>query len=502
MTARSRETDVIVVGAGPVGLMLAGELRLAGARVTVLEKLAAPTGESRASQLSARTMEIFDQRGLLSLLDPPEREERGHFGGLPLPVTGLDSEYAGHWKIPQYRTEAALQQWATGLGARLLRGHELTGLAAGEHGVDAVASNGGGPVRLRAAYLAGCDGGDSTVRRLAGFGSDGHDAELELLRADVSGVSIPDRRFQRLEHGLAIAATRDGVTRVMMHEYGRAATARAGAPSFAEIAGTWTRITGEDLSGGSLIWADAFGDASWLATGYRRGRMLLAGDAAHRMMPIGGQALNTGLQDAANLGWKLGAQVRGWAPPGLLDSYHTERHPAAGRVLANVEAQKLLLLGGQRADAVRHVFGELLGLGSARRHLAAMVSGLDVRHPGGVGGHPLAGTRMPSRTLQTAAGPARVTALLRPGRGMLLDCTGGQELQAAAAPWRDRVDAVMAMPTAGGPAPGFRAALLRPDGHIAWVDGDAQGLREALQRWFGAPATRGAPVTREKEERR
>jgi 2-polyprenyl-6-methoxyphenol hydroxylase-like FAD-dependent oxidoreductase len=498
MAMQRKETDVIVVGAGPVGLLLAGELRLAGVGVTVIDKLAAPTGESRASQLNARTMEIFDQRGLLGWLAAPEREERGHFGGLPLPVSGLDSSYAGHWKIPQYRTEAALQRWATELGAELLRGHELAGLEVTGDRVEALARTAAGELRLVAGYLAGCDGEDSTVRRLGGFGFAGHDAGAELLRADVSGVDIPDRRFERLERGLAIAATRGGVTRVMMHRFGRPAIARTGPPDFGEIAATWAEITGEDLRGGKLIWADAFGDTCRQATQYRRGRLLLAGDAAHRMMPVGGQALNLGLQDAANLGWKLAAQVNGWAPPGLLDSYHTERHPVGARVLANVEAQKLLLLGDEHTDAVRQVVRELLDIDSGRRHLAEMVSGLDVRYSPGRDGHPLLGARMPGRTLRMAGHTAAVAALLRPARGVLVDCTGGsprtEPLRAAAAPWRERVDTVLATPAGDGPPLGFDAALLRPDGHIAWVDGDVAGLREALERWFGLPVAVTAGV--------
>lgn len=491
MDSHRTDTDVIVAGAGPAGLMLAGELRLAGADVIVLDKLPVPMGESRASQLSARTMEIFDQRGLLGILDQPEREDRGHFGGLPLRME-VDSAYSGHWKLPQYRTEAALGQWSAGLGARLLRGHELVGLEVTADRVEAVVSAAPGQLRLSAAYLVGCDGEDSTVRRLGGFEFAGHDAAMELLRADVSGVDIGDRRFERLEHGLAIAATRGGVTRVMMAAYGQPAVARTEAPAFGEITATWARITGEDLSGGELIWADAFGDTSRQATLYRRGRVLLAGDAAHRMMPVGGQALNTGLADAVNLGWKLGAEVRGWAPPGLLDSYHAERHPVAERVLTSVEAQKLMLLGDHRADAVRQVFAELLGIESARRHLATMLSGLADRYPAGAGDHPLLGARMPGRPPRTARG------------ALIVGATGSSASSAIgelASGWTDRVEVISAKPgdfdlVSADPTGNLGAALLRPDGHIAWITGthldgprlDALlgELDEALRRWFGA----------------
>ena len=485
------DADVIVAGAGPVGLMLAGELRLAGATVIVLEKRSEPMDESRASQLSARTMEIFDQRGVLAVMDEPEREERGHFGGLPLRMDDVDSRYAGNWKIPQYRTEAALQRWATALGARLMRGHELHGLEVTGDRVEVRA----GTTRFSAAYLVGCDGEDSTVRRLAGFEFAGHDAAMELLRADVSGVDIPDRRFERLERGLAIAATRGvtdrrarrgGVTRVMMHVYGQPAVPRSEAPAFEEIIATWAEITGEDLSGGELIWADAFGDACRQATQYRRGRVLLAGDAAHQMMPVGGQALNLGLQDAVNLGWKLGAEVRGWAPPGLLSTYHDERHAAGERVLTSVEAQKLVLLGDHRSDAVRQVCGELIGIDSGRRHLAAMLSGIDVRYLVGPGDHPLLGARLPGRPPRTA-------------RGVLVHGTGATASRAihdVVAGWADRVDVVSAELTDDHPGRTSDVTLLRPDGHVVWINGSDGELRDALHRWFGAPGEgMQAPMT-------
>ncbi|HZR54059.1 MAG TPA: SDR family oxidoreductase [Streptosporangiaceae bacterium] len=467
------DADVIVVGAGPVGLMLAGELRLAGATVIVLEKLAEPMDESRASQLSARTMEIFEQRGVLAVMDAPEREDRGHFGGLPLRMDDVDSRYAGNWKIPQYRTEAALQRWATGLGARVLRGHQVHDLDVSESGVEVHA----GPARFSAAYLVGCDGEDSTVRRLAGFEFAGHDATMELLRADVSGVDIPDRRFERLERGLAIAATRGDVTRVMMHVYGKPAVTRTEAPAFAEIVATWAEITGEDLSGAELIWADAFGDTCRQVTQYRRGRVLLAGDAAHAMMPVGGQALNIGLADAVNLGWKLGAEVRGWAPPGLLGTYHDERHAAGERVLTSVEAQKLVLLGDHRSDAVRQVCTELLGIESGHRHLASMLSGIDVRYPVGPGEHPLLGARLPGYQPHTARG-VLVHGAGAAASGAIRDVVAG---------WADRVDVMSAELTDDHLARTSDAALLRPDGHVVWINGSHGELRDALYRWFGAP---------------
>jgi oxygenase len=488
------ETQVIVVGAGPVGLMLAGELRLGGVDVVVVERLSAPTGESRASQLNARTMEIFDQRGLLERLGETQRESLGHFGGLSLDVSQVPSVYAGFWKIPQFRTEAMLQAWASELGADIRRGHELRSLWVTNDWVEVEVNHLGGSLRLRAPYLVGCDGEHSTVRQLAGFDFPGIDVTRELLRADVAGLDIPNRRFQRCERGLAIAAKRgSGVTRIVMHEFGRSARRRTEAPVFEEVVAAWRRITGEDISGGTPIWLDAFGDASRQVTSYRKGRILLAGDAAHVQMPIGGQALNLGLHEAANLGWKLAAQVQGWAPADLLDSYHDERHPIGARTLTNVQAQVLLLLGGPEVEPLRASLGELLELDDVRSHLAAMANGLDVRYGAGPCDHPLLGVRMPHCDLAIESGLSSTTVLLRSARGVLLDlatrATLHAELSAAAAKWGNRVHMVTARFQFGSIPSEISAILLRPDGHIAWVDNGTTDLHNALSRWFGSPAS-------------
>jgi len=478
------QAEVIVVGAGPVGLMLAGELRLGGVDVVVADRLREPMGESRASQLNARTMELFDQRGLLSRLDPPQQETRGHFGGMSFSVAEVASPHAGFWKLPQYRTEAMLQSWIIDLGVPLLRGHELRALDMRADGVDAVLDTGSGSLRLSGDYLVGCDGEDSTVRRLAGFTGRDKPADRELLRADVVDIEIPDRRFERHERGLAIAATRAGVTRVMMHEFGHSAADRTAPPAFPEVVETWAKITGEDIGAGLPVWVDAFDDATRLVSEYRRDRVFLAGDAAHRMMPIGGQAINVGLQDAVNLGWKLAGAMRGWAPPGLLDSYHAERRPVAERMVGLVEAQTLLQLGDSRVDAVRTVFAELLELDPVRAHLVALLSGLDVRYDVELAGHPLPGNRMPEVELRNGSVPDRTTAFLHPAAGVLFDFGDVPELHAVAEKWAGRVRAVRVSPEA---SPGFAAALVRPDGHVAWADGTTAELHEALSRWFGAP---------------
>ncbi|WP_412079695.1 FAD-dependent monooxygenase (plasmid) [Streptomyces xanthophaeus] len=520
MTADLLEADVVVVGAGPVGLLLAGELCRGGADVVVLEKRRAPSTESRASTLHARTMEILDVLGLLPDLGGPPVEPRGHFGGIPLDLTG-PSPHTGQWKVPQTKTEGVLEEWAIALGADIRCGHELTavtetggsaggaqeagsgavtgsaaatepaagsgsGAAAGYVEAEAVGRD-GAVLRLRARYLVACDGEDSAVRRLVGARFPGEDAGRELLRADVDGIDIPNRRFQRLEKGLAIAWRNPaGVTRVMVHEFGSAAQPRTGEAQFEEIAVVWKRVTGEDISGGTPLWVNSFGDASRQLERYRHGRILFAGDAAHRQMPIGGQALNLGLQDAFNLGWKLALHLRGAAPAELLDTYDAERHAVGRRVLANIRAQALMLLGGPEVEPLRTVLGELIALEDVRAHLAGMISGLDVRYDVGGPAHPLLGLRLPETALSAGGGETSTTRLLREGRGVLLDLRGAADDPLPGADgWADRVDVVAALPKQGGALEGVGAVLLRPDGHVAWAGSGDAGLREALERWFG-----------------
>ncbi|MFD9322369.1 SDR family oxidoreductase [Streptomyces sp. NPDC060053] len=498
MTPNGLDTQVIVVGAGPVGLMLAGELRLGGADVIVLERRGGRTTESRASTLHARTMEILDSRGLLEKLGTPPDEPRGHFGGLPLNLT-LPGPYPGQWKVPQTRTEELLEDWALSLGADLRRGHELRELSVLDDHVEAVAVTASGTVRVRALCVVACDGENSTVRRLTGAAFPGEDAGRELLRADVAGIRIPDRRFERLDRGLAIAARRaDGVTRVMVHEFGGTVRPRTAEPDFAEIAEAWQRVTGENIAEGTPLWVNSFGDAARQLAQYRDGRVLYAGDAAHRQMPIGGQALNLGLQDAVNLGWKLAIQVARKASEGLLPSYHTERHAVGQRVLANIRAQAALLLGGPEIEALRTVFGELMAEGEVREHLAGMISGLDVRYEVGGGDHPLLGARLPILPVTTAEGGTTTAALLRAGGGLLLDLGGDAgrtaALRGVVEPWADRVRTVAACPATVRTL-GTDCVLVRPDGHVVRADADTDGLAQALRRWFGRPiAEVPAPV--------
>ncbi|MEU9608361.1 FAD-dependent monooxygenase [Streptomyces sp. NPDC048057] len=489
---------VLVVGAGPVGLLLAGDLGERGVDVVVADRLSAPMTESRASQLGARTMEVLAQRGLLADFgDDLVAEPRGHFAGLTFDASGVPSPYPGHWKVPQFRTEAVLAQRALAAGVRLLRGHELAELSEDGAGVVARFRAEDGPRTVRAAYAVGCDGGHSTVRSLVGFPVEAGPARRELLRADLTGIEVPDRRFHLLERGFAASARRpDGVTRVMVRVAGAPPVRRQGPPSLREIVAAWRTVTGEDLDGAVPIWRDAFDDSWVQAAAYRRGRVLLAGDAAHAHMPVGGQSLNLGLQDAANLGWKLAARVQGWAPPGLLDSYHDERHPVGRRVLDNVQAQGTLMFGGAETAPVRQVLAEVLADPGPRDRIAAWVTGLDVRYDvrGDDSGEPapLIGSRVPDLALTCSNGERTgVHALLRDGRGLLLDlATGPASTAADADGWADRVHAVRATAAADG-AP-FASVLVRPDGHVVWTDRTTTPLRTALTDWFGTADPAGA----------
>ncbi|WP_078585358.1 FAD-dependent monooxygenase [Streptomyces anulatus] len=499
-------TDVVVVGAGPTGLMLAGELRLGGARVTVVEQLPAPTGQSRGLGFTARAMEVFDQRGLLAGFGPGlETSPQGHFGGVLFDYSVLRDGHFGARGIPQSQTESVLEEWARALGADIRRGWQLTGLTDTGDGVEIVADTPTGVRRLRGSHLVGCDGGGSAVRTAAGFDFPGTPARRTMYLADVAGCSLRPRFLgERLPAGMVMAAPLgEGVDRIIVCPDGVPADDSSRLTDFAEVADAWQRITGEDISGGSALWVSTFTDATRQTSQYRRGRVLLAGDAAHIHLPAGGQGLSTGVQDAVNLGWKLAATVQGWAPPGLLDSYHDERHPAGARLLMNTRAQGMLYLGGEEADPMRALFGELIEHDDVKRHLAGVVSGLDVRYDVGEGSHPLLGRRLPPRPLRTAAGPTRTTELLHPGQGVLLDLRDDETLRAEASGWKDRVVTVTATVTddaADEALAGAGALLVRPDGYIVWTAADDAGPRSALHRWFGAP-TAGTTHHDEYEEK-
>jgi bifunctional hydroxylase/dehydrase len=496
------DADVIIAGAGPTGLMLAGELRLAGVTAIIIERRAEPMQQSRALGFSARTIEEFDQRGLLSRFGEVNTIPIGHFGGVSIDFRVLEGGSYGARGIPQSATETMLAGWASGLGAEIHRSHEVVGFDAGDDCVEVEVAGPEGRKRLRARYLVGCDGSRSTVRSLAGIDFPGTEATLEMWLADVAGCQLRPRfSGERVPGGMVMVLPMGPhISRVVTYQHSLGLRGSQEPPTFAEVADAWERLTGEDIHGGKPLWVSWFTDASRQASEYRRGRVFLAGDAAHVHLPIGGQCMSAGMQDAVNLGWKLAAEIHGHAPPGLLDTYHTERHPVGAWVLANTLAQRTLYLGGDEIEPMREVFTELVEYEEVRRRLVAMVAGFDIRYDVGPGDHPLLGRRLPNAELNGGNGkPGKSFAFdrLHGAHGVLFDLAGNAGLRAAAAPWAQRVDVVTATAHtagAGTALDGAGAVLVRPDGYVAWVgsgSAGADGLPDALTRWFGpAPAGR------------
>lgn len=482
------DTAVMIVGAGPVGLMLAGELRLGGVDVVVYERLTAPSGQSRGVGFTARATEIFRARGLLSRFGEVEISRAGHFGGIPLDFGILEGSHFGARGIPQYRVENMLQEWALELGATIRRGHRVTGLSQDKDGVIALIEGPDGRHERTARYLVGCDGGHSTIRQLAGFEFAGTGASREMYLADVAGLSLRPRPIgERVPGGMVMnGPLEDDVDRII--------ACPVGAPpgpernlAFAGIADVWERLTGESLHGAHARWVSTFTDATRQVTQYRKNRVLLAGDAAHIHLPAGGQGMSVGIQDAVNLGWKLAATINGWAPPGLLDTYHSERHPVGQRLLRNTRAQGELYLSGTAIEPLRSVMAELMTIPDVGRHLSGMVSGLDITYDVGLTGHPLLGRRMPDGDVELANGTrSRMAALMPRSRSKLL-CPGKGPLVTE---WADRVDidGIRGLSLGGdGLDTSTESVLIRPDGYVAWAAPGAGDVRQALERWLGPP---------------
>ncbi|MGF7237207.1 MAG: FAD-dependent monooxygenase [Frankia sp.] len=487
------DVSVVIVGAGPAGLMLAGELRLAGIDVTVFERSTQRTGESRGIGFTTRTMEIFDQRGLLRRLGDYQTSNQGHFGGLPLDIGILGAAHQAARTVPQSVTEEALEGWAIELGAHIRRGYEFRSLDDGGDSVTITVHGPNGDEKVQARYLVGCDGGRSNVRHAAGFDFPGTAATTEMLLADLRGVDLEPRMTGQQVGGgfVMVAKLAGGIHRVIVGERGIPPRRRTEPPAFSEVADLWKRLTGIDISRAEPVWISAFGDATRQVTEYRRGRVLLAGDAAHVHLPAGGQGMNTSIQDSYNLGWKLASVLHGDAPETLLDTYHTERHETGRRMLANTQAQSLLVLGGAEAQPLHDLLSELIEYPEVARHLAAKVSGLEIHYDVGGGTNPMLGWRMPHVPLIVGTRTTSSTELLRPGRGVLFNLGDDVVLGRRAQGWRDRVDIVTAaaLPESTSLA-GTTAVLVRPDGYVAWAAPGSHGdLKSSLTRWFG-PASR------------
>lgn len=506
---------VVIAGGGPTGLMLAGELALADVDVVVIERRAnQELAGSRAGGLHSRTIEVFDQRGIADrFLSRGQVAQVAGFAGIPLDISDFPSRYPHGLGLWQNHIEHVLAGWVRELNVPIRYGTEVVGFTQDDAGVDVALSDGSS---LRAAYLVGCDGGRSLVRKIAGICFTGWDpttsnlvAEVEMteepvlgIRRDASGIHALGRVEYEIRDGEVVYGD-GGTVRVMVTE---PEVGRTGEPTLRDLGETLVNVYGTDFGIHTPTWISRFTDMTRQAETYRQGRVLLAGDAAHIHYPAGGQGLNLGVQDAVNLGWKLAQVVRKTSPEELLDTYHTERHPVAARVLRNTMAQVALLRTDDRTEALREFFTEILGMDEPRKRFGAMISGLDIHYDLGEG-HPLLGRRIPDLDLDldldlaTADGPLRLYTLLHDARPVLLNLGEPGEIEIT--PWADRVDLVDAsyagtweLPVIGAvPAPA--AVLIRPDGYVAWVgertgaevsEQSRRGLIDALTTWFGPPA--------------
>ncbi|MGC5015847.1 rifampin monooxygenase [Streptosporangium sp. DT93] len=470
--------DVIIAGCGPTGAMLAAELRLHDVRVLVLERETEPTSFVRIVGLHIRSLELMAMRGLLDRILPHGRRRPagGFFAAIPTPApTGLDSSYAYLLGIPQPVIVRLLEEHVIEQGALVRRGQAVTGFTQDDEGVTVELSDG---ERLRSRYLVGCDGARSTVRKLLGVGFPGepsrNDTLMGEMRADAPQEEIAAKvaEIGASRHPFWLRPFGEGVYSVVVPAEG--VSARTEPPTLEDFKRQLRAIAGTDFGVHSPRWLSRFGDATRLADRYRVGRVLLAGDAAHIHPPMGGQGLNLGVQDAFNLGWKLAAQIRGWAPETLLDTYQAERHPVAEDVLDNTRAQVALASPEPGPRAVRRLFTELMDLEEVNRRLIEKITAIGIRYDFGEGPD-LLGRRL--RDIDVKQGS--LYGLLHRGRGLLLDRT--ERLSAGG--WSDRVDH-LADPTAALDVPGV---LLRPDGHVAWIGDDQRDLDDHLSRWFGEP---------------
>ena len=480
-------TDVIVVGSGPSGMMLAGELALAGVDVVIMERR--PRGElagSRAGGFHSRTIEILDQRGIADrFLAEGQTGQTARFGRTVLDISDFPTRHPYGLGLWQNRMEPILAGWIEQLGVPVDRGREVTGFVQDETGVDVELADG---ETVRATYLVGADGGRSVIRKAAGIDFLGWDATRSNLIAEVEVAQEPPSGMRQDEtgvHGFTLMA--DGRTyRVITTEQQLGPVVE---PSLVDLSDALEAVYGTDFGVHNPTSISRFTDATRQAATYRKGRVLLVGDAAHIHYPAGGQGIGLGLQDAVNLGWKLAQVVNGMSPESLLDTYHAERHPAGARALKHSMAQTVLQRLDARTAALADTVDELMAMDEPRRHVAALIHGLDITYDLGEG-HPLLGRRIPDLDLDTADGPTRMFTILHDAKPVLLDLAEPASLDIT--PWAERVHLVDArftgawrLPVLGEVTPPS-AVLIRPDGYVAWVgQGTDQGLTDALTLWFG-----------------
>ena len=502
---RVTEHAVVIAGGGPTGLMLAGELALAGVDIAIVERRAGQElADSRAGGLHSRTIEVFDQRGIADrFLSEGQVTQVAAFAGTRLNISDFPTRHNYVLGLWQNHIERILAGWVAELAVTIYREREVTGFAQDHTGVAIALSDG---ESLRAQYLVGCDGGRSLIRKAARIEFPGWDPTTSSLLAEVEMTEQPELGIHRTALGVhsfgkqkyeirdgKIVYMDGGPVRVLVTEQHLGHT---GKPTLRDLSEALIAACGTDYGAHSPTWISRFTDVTRQAATYRDKRVLLAGDAAHVHAPDGGQGLNTGVQDAVNLGWKLAQVVKQTSPESLLDTYHAERHPVAARVLRNTMASVALRRPDERTNALRDTISELLGMDEPRKRFAGMMSGLDIHYDLGAG-HPLLGRRMPDLDLATANGPLRVFTLLHKARPVLLNL--GEPGSFDIAPWADRVPLIVArydgtweLPTIGAvTAP--TAVLVRPDGYVAWVGdltqvGFADALTTALATWFGPPA--------------
>jgi 2-polyprenyl-6-methoxyphenol hydroxylase-like FAD-dependent oxidoreductase len=515
--------DVTIVGGGPVGLMLAAELMLAGVRPVVLEQMPEPSTEHKANALIGQVVRFLDHRGLYQSFgghgDRPQPAPAFLFGALPLKLSGLPDNPLYGLQIRQADLERLLEQRALHLGVDLRRGHRLRELRQDDDGVTVQVQGPDGCYEMRTGYLVGCDGAGSAVRKEAGVPFAGFTDPSVISRAahvavppssvstSTAEIALPsgDRiglyAWHRTERGAyAVVPYEPGMVMVSVIEWNGPPITDGTPVSIDELRASLNRVLGQDLplaapmTPGPHLLRRRYAANTRIATSYRHDRVFLAGDAAHVHPAVGAPGLNLGLQDAANLGWKLAAQVHGWAPPGLLDSYHAERHPAADRVTMHTQAQLALMSPGPAITALRQVVAELLETPSVTGQITDLLAGSDVRYRMHAGApHALTGRFAPDLTLQTGSRATRLAELMHPGRPLLVNLTDSSHLADLTDAWRDRVDLVTAHATTPPPAD---ALLVRPDGYVAWALGPSgtDDLLEALATWFGDPQARACGV--------
>lgn len=479
---------VIIAGGGPTGLTLAAELALAGIDVAIIERRTSQVlAGSRAGGLHARTIEALDQRGVADRFLSQGKTHPVVYFHVMLDISDFPTRHPYVLGLFQNHIERILADWVEELGVPIHRGREMVGFTQDDDGVHVDLSDG---TSMRAEYLVGCDGGKSIVRKTAGIDFPGSDPTTSWMLAEVLTAEEPAWGFREDAAGKHAIGKADG-GRVGIVLAGRDVHA-SGEPTMRELSDALVEVYGTDFGVHSPAWLTRFTDVTRQAATYRKGRVLLAGDAAHVHPPMGGQGLNVGVQDAMNLGWKLAQVIDGISPDDLLDSYHAERHPVGARVQRNAMAQTALRRPDDRSQALGEYVAEFLSADVPRKRMVGEISGLDIRYDLGEG-HPLLGRRMPDIDIVTAAGPTRVFTLLHDARPVLLDFD--QPANLANVPRSDRVHSVDAkyagsweLPVIGAVAPPS-AMLIRPDGYVAWVgNGNAAGLGEAMTTWFGSPA--------------